>query len=304
MQKVGEDLETIGIKLKEARELKGYSLEDVSKKTKLLVPYIKAIEEGNVNFFTNDISYLGYYIRYYATAVDFDYEEIREEVDKLVDDVTRTLDLSELQAEDMNEPKKAIKSRINKKRKKVDVSFISFVIAGIALVGILLFVSIKYLPKLINSDPVDKPQIVLPEEKPEDEEKPVEEENSEEVETVRSELVFVEPDLIEVKGLEQGLPFEIEVIFKAPQTWIAVNVDGNQVAEPLSQTYSAEDTIKYVGEVTYGQEIEFHMGIMSGNEFYFNGEKIELDEAVQNSNSVVKLKFRFVEDGEVDEYSQ
>src|SRR5690625_267482 len=213
MQKVGEDLETIGIKLKEARELKGYSLEDVSKKTKLLVPYIKAIEEGNVDFFTNDISYLGYYIRYYAAAVDFDYEEIREDVDKLVNDVTRTLDLSELQAEDMNEPKKAIKSRINKKRIKVDVSFISFIIAGIALVGILLFVSIKYLPKLINSDPVEKPQIVIPEEKPEEEEKPVEEEKPEEVEPESSELVFVEPDLIEVKGLAEGLPFEIEVIF-------------------------------------------------------------------------------------------
>ena len=47
------------------------------------------------------------------------------------------------------------------------------------------------------------------------------------------------------------------IIFKAPQTWIAVNVDGNQVAEPLSQTYSAEDTIKYIGKSRMAKRSNF-----------------------------------------------
>ncbi len=305
----GVNLETIGKKIKAAREDMGLSIEDVSKKTKLLIPHLKAIEAGNVDFFKQDLSYLAYYVRYYANAVNLDYDEIRDDLDKIILTTTQSLDVSEIRKRiDINDgirgkrheqgDIKNIKTTISKKRKRIDFSFVSFVLAALVLVILLIFVGVKYLPGWFNSEPIEKPPIVIPDtnDKTPDTEEP--DEPSDIVdETPNVSLTYVEPNIIEVSGLTQADAFELEVKFTAPQTWIAVRVNNQQVADPVSKTYAKGESIVYSDVFEGNKEVMFHMGIMLGNEFYLNGERVTLDDAVQNSNGVTKVYFRFVEEG-------
>ena len=194
-----------------------------------------------------------------------------------------------------------MKSNLKKRRKQIDFSFITFVIASVALIALLVFVGIKYVPNWFNQEPVDRPPVVVPggnepsdpdDKTEDDEEEPPEDE-------VNHEIVFTEPNMIEVHGLTENDPVEIEVRFVSPQTWIAVNVNGQQVADPVSKTYAKDEVIVLKETMNQDKEIVFQMGIMLGNEFYLNGERIEFEDAIQNSNGVVRIHFKFIEDGAI-----
>lgn len=304
-----KNLDNIGKRIKEAREEQGLTIEEAAKLTKLQVPFLRAIESGDVGFFKDNLSYLSYYVRYYANAVNIDPSEFKDDLERLVFETTQNIEIDEIRKKvELNEnikkryggksDSKQIKSKLKKRRKQIDFSFVTFVIASVALIGLLLFVGIKYVPNWFNQEPVDRPPVVIPggnepsdpDDKKDDEEEPPEDE-------VNHEIVFIEPNVIEVHGLKENDPVEIEVRFVSPQTWIAVNVNGQQVAEPVSKTYAKDEVIVLKETMEKDKEIFFQMGIMLGNEFYLNGERIEFEEAIQNSNNVVRIHFKLIEDG-------
>lgn len=68
----------IGLVLKEAREAKGLSLEDVQKKTKIQLRYLKAIEKNDFSLMPGNF-YIRAFIKEYAVAVDLNPDEILAE---------------------------------------------------------------------------------------------------------------------------------------------------------------------------------------------------------------------------------
>lgn len=306
-----KNLENIGKRIKEAREEQGLSIEEAAKLTKLQIPYLRAIESGDVGFFKENLSYLTYYVRYYANAVNIDPGEFKDDLDRLVFETTQNIEVDEIRKKielndnikkrhgDKLDPKQ-IRSQLKQKRKRIDLSFITFVIASIALVALLVFIGVKYVPNWFKQEPVEKPPVVVPggNETPDAQEEPDVEDEPPEAD-VDHEIVFTEPNMIEVHGLSDNDPIEIEVRFVSPQTWIAVNVDGQQVADPVSKTYAKDEVIVLQETMTDNKEVMFQMGIMLGNEFYLNGERIEFEDAIQNSNGVVRIYFKFVEDGAI-----
>ncbi|MFC0524205.1 helix-turn-helix domain-containing protein [Pontibacillus salicampi] len=68
----------IGSRLKEAREAKGLSLDDIQKETKIQTRYLQAIEKGNFQIMPGKF-YTRAFIRQYAEAVGLDAEALMEE---------------------------------------------------------------------------------------------------------------------------------------------------------------------------------------------------------------------------------
>ncbi len=81
----------IGLKLKEARELKGLSLDDLQETTKIQKRYLKAIEEGNLSILPGKF-YARAFIKEYATAVGLNAEDLLQEyeaeIPKVEEEVT------------------------------------------------------------------------------------------------------------------------------------------------------------------------------------------------------------------------
>ncbi|MEQ6389752.1 helix-turn-helix domain-containing protein [Bacillaceae bacterium S4-13-58] len=68
----------IGIKLKEAREAKGLTLEDIQEKTKIQKRYLQAIEKGDFSVMPGQF-YTRAFIRQYAEVVDLDPTEVLDD---------------------------------------------------------------------------------------------------------------------------------------------------------------------------------------------------------------------------------
>lgn len=299
-------MEKIGNILKEAREAKGLSIEDIHKMTKLLMPHLRAIENGDVDFFKDDLSYLSYYVRHYANAVGVDMSEFKNELDLLVVETTQNIEVDKIRKRlEINESIKGrcytdnTTTKMKARKKRIDISFVTFIVASILLGALLIYVGIKYLPDWFNSDPVKPPTVIVP---PEDENEPGDQDETPdevEPEAPTFEVVFVAPNTLEVNGLTENDPIEIEIRFVSNATWIAASVNGSQVSEPASKTYVKDETIVLKESMVNNKEVMFHLGNMNGNEFYLNGERIEFEDAIQNSNGAVKIYFKFIEEGAV-----
>lgn len=143
----------IGNSLKERREELGFSLKQMSDKTRVPVNKLQAIENGDLKFFENDFTYLKFYIRYYCNALHLDFEIYRDQLDLALDEFSNTTKM--LKISEVNEIQDRVRERINKplNRKKLDISFISFVSSIVLLVITLLLVFVfLILPNLNKED--------------------------------------------------------------------------------------------------------------------------------------------------------
>ncbi|MDE6195628.1 MAG: helix-turn-helix domain-containing protein, partial [Erysipelotrichaceae bacterium] len=71
-------MKKIGLLLKQRREELGLSIEEVSHRTRLTIKYIKAIEEGDISYFKDDLSYLRFFLRSYCETIDLDFCELKD----------------------------------------------------------------------------------------------------------------------------------------------------------------------------------------------------------------------------------
>lgn len=60
------------------------SIQDVSNQTRLAPEYIQAIEENNLDIFSNDFSFVRYFIHAYCQAIGVNWEAIQQEVDQSI----------------------------------------------------------------------------------------------------------------------------------------------------------------------------------------------------------------------------
>lgn len=76
--------ETIGQKLQQIREAQGLSLDELSQRTHIKVPYLKALEEGNVEALPSQAHLRGF-LRLYASELDVDLEQLISEVNQTIE---------------------------------------------------------------------------------------------------------------------------------------------------------------------------------------------------------------------------
>lgn len=291
-------LEKIGSILKDQRIQLGFSLEEMSVKTKLSTVQLKAIEDGNISFFKEDLSYLTYFVRYYANALNLDYDSLRIDLDDKINEYTDAISLSKIkEAENINTSimeKIRIKqsTQVSKRRKKIDftsMALIALVVVVVSVLGFIFFTRI--LPQI--GKPNESPVINNP--KPEVPELPVVEEP--EVPAVPEKPTFSvsqeNPTTYLVSGWTENTDTVFNVKFES-RSWVRFSMDGVFLENPASTIYEKGVEITIVVKPQENSVLKMEFGYMAGNTISLDGVPVELDAGIASASGNKVLFFKFV----------
>ncbi len=298
-------MKDIGSKLRARREELGLSIEELSIKTKIQPHYLRALEEGNIEFFSDDVSYLKYFMRFYCKAIEFDFEEIRPEFDQRIAKYQDTVVLKKVEVD--THLKNLVKQRINEsnaslklEKKRIDYSLISFILVVIVIVGCVVFFSITYGPGIFESwfGGNDKPIVEVtplpsttPSTTPEATETP-------EVVSPENLPLIVTPvesnygrfDTYELRGWSTNELVSIRVDYGV-ETWMQVLIDDVVTNNPASKIYQAGESMEVLQNATDDLVITLHFGKLSGNVIYINNQEYTLADDVKDITGSQRIHF-------------
>lgn len=299
-------METIGERLKQRRLELGYSLEDIHEKTKLSIVHLRAIEEGDIAYFRHDISYLKFFIQYYAQSLHLDFSEFEETYYKAIDQYDETLAIQK-QAQ-IDKSNRNIKERVNNTNQvprtksktklqilRADARSIIILLLIVVIGAMLVYGAIRFLPDLLN--PKEKePDIVVAtpidtspiETTPES---PIIETNIPEtpVTEPKTEVVLVDRTHFDVL-VEQVETISVKFIF-GQDTWIRAEIDGVVTNNPASTVYKGGESIEIIIDPLLQELISVRLGNLIGTELYINDQLVEVDPSIKNYNSGITLNF-------------
>lgn len=290
-------LEQLGLILKERRQELKYSLEDMSKKTKLSIIQLEAIEAGDIQFFIDDLSYLSYFVRYYSNALDLDFNDIRDQLDDSIMAYTDSINLTKVRRqEEINS--RVLKTTKPGKQAKKSIDFASIGLFAISVVIIIAlgFAIVKVvIPSLGSKDPIEPPVVTLPndEEEEPDKESP---EKPDEEEPAQSTLAVASTDSLnyEITGWNEDEEVILDLDFKN-KAWVRFTEDDVQLDAPAQGIYEKDDNAKVILKAKKDKVISVNVGYVRGNVFSLNGEEVAMNEDIANSPSAHVFNFKFTE---------
>lgn len=280
----------IGNSLKERREELGFTLKQMSEKTRVPINKLQAIENGDLKFFENDFTYLKFYIRYYCNALHLDFEIFRDQLDLALDEFSNTTKM--LKISEVNEIQERVRERVNKpsNRRKFDISFISFVSSIVLLVITLLLVFVfLILPNLKNNDESiinnNNSEIPTPLENIDDE--------TTEIEETPKVLSVSQIDSVnyEITGFNNLQELAMLINFKS-NAYVRIRVDGDTAVNLPSKLYNVGSTLDFKFNATNETILEVYIGWMNGNTISINDIIIPIDEDIAKRNGSVTFTFR------------
>lgn len=290
-------MEKIGNMLKEKRIERGMSVEDISEKTRLTTKHIKALEEGDISFFHEDLSYLRFFVKSYCDAVDIDFEDVKDELRNSINDYTMTFAHSEQLSHEEIEHNIAKSEKLSKvqtadvkqtrkrrRRTKPDVSLISLVAIIGVVVLVLMFAFIIFMQTDSGKDkkPVNNMPIAGENDKdayPSDQEKQKEEQKKEQV----KELEIVKNDVTDytINHVSATEKLKIETKFNGSNSGYSVTVDEKDIRE--NKIYNVGQTAKSEIEVKKGTKISIYIGCMVQTDIKINGKVVKTDSSINPS---------------------
>ncbi|MDE6476064.1 MAG: helix-turn-helix domain-containing protein [Erysipelotrichaceae bacterium] len=307
-------MEKIGLLLKQRREELGLSIEEVSHRTRLTIKYIKAIEEGDISYFKDDLSYLRFFLRSYCETIDLDFCELKDLLNESINDYTASFSI------DMMERHQAIEKNIRKrsnaitnekkhadKEKKhrrwsIDLSLVSFIGIGVIVLAGILFTAIFIVKSgmLSSSDTPEVPSVETIENEHQENNsvnedpqqvaestQPAEEEKKEEAAFAVEKVSDREYRLKNVKEDEE---VQFEIHFGSSSAF-RVLVDGVQLSEPVSKIYPYNQSLTVKQTLKKGMRISLAFGFMQNNRVQVNGIEVEIDPAYKKLAGSVVLDF-------------
>jgi len=283
-------MQEIGNSLRERREELGFSLKQMSDKTRVPINKLQAIENGDLKFFENDFTYLKFYIRYYCNALHLDFEIYRDQLDIALDEFSNTTKM--LKINEVNEIQDRVRERINKplNRKKLDISFISFVSSIVLLVITLLLVFVfLILPNLNKNDDIlindNNTDIPTPIENIDDVDA--------EVEETPKILSVSQIDSVnyEITGFNDLQELAMLINFKS-NAYVRIRVDGDTAVNLPSKLYNVGSTLDFKFNATNDTILEVYIGWMNGNTISINDIVIPIDSEIASRNGSVTFTFR------------
>jgi transcriptional regulator with XRE-family HTH domain len=298
-------MKNVGLRLKEQREEVGFTLEEMSAKTKITTPQLRALEEGNLDFFKEDISYVPYFVRFYAQALYLDYETLRVDVDNAIKDLHHT---QKLKVVAQNKAiKENIDGRIKEKKKgknttvlrpagkrKVDYSLLSLLVFIILLLITLIVIFFVFVFPMINKPSTnnnDNTIISLPQNPNDVDEKPTEDDPN--IPFI-SEIVISQVNAREydISGYIVNEEVLITVTF-VRDVWMKVYIDGVATDNPKSKTYKKDEVMEIRLLAKDDMNVMLHFGNLKDNVVRINDEEIVWDNSIANWLRGIKISFRF-----------
>ncbi|MEW5921067.1 MAG: RodZ domain-containing protein [Bacillota bacterium] len=244
-------MKEIGELLREAREQKGISLEEISKGTKISVRLLCALEEGDFSGFAGKVYFKGA-LRNYAETIGIDSRELFALYDRIIErsDLGKQEKLK-LKREEAVERKRSF---VKKPKKPFPVVVLVWIAVLSVVVGGSLWY--RYQQGLDNGETVSYPGEFLPEEKEEEREEPI---NNDEKDLV-PEPEPENPNLVLLKGDSRGGIYiisgveekQIDLRFKG-NCWVSIEQDGRFMEQ---RTFSKDDHRRIEG----GKETKIRFG--------------------------------------------
>lgn len=286
-------MQKIGLKLKERREELGFTLRQMSDKTRVPIGKLEAIEAGDLKRLENDLSYVRFYVRYYCNALHIDFEEVREDLDESLDEYSNTTKMMKIS--EVNEVSERIQERamsLNRsKQKKWDVSLITFVASVLVLIITLILVFIfLILPNLNQAkDPVlVNPQIPEP---------------IEPLPNTPEETPVVEDQILAINQID-SLNYEIVgfdvneelslILNFGSNAYVRITVNGDSAVNLPSKLYNVGSTLDFKFTASADTTLEIYIGWMNGNTMFLNDLSIPLNAEIAARNGSVTLTFKCV----------
>jgi transcriptional regulator with XRE-family HTH domain len=298
-------MKNVGLRLREQREEVGFTLEEMSAKTKITTPQLRALEEGNLDFFKEDISYVPYFVRFYAQALYLDYETLRVEVDNAIKDLQHTQKLK-IVAQN-KKTKENIDNRIKDKnllknisvlrpagKRKIDYSLLSLLVFIILLLIMLVGIFFLYVYPMINesrSNNQNNTIIGLPKDPNDVEDKPNEDDpNIPFVSTIA--ITKINAREYDITGYAENEEVLITVTF-VRDVWMKVYIDGVATDNPKSKIYKKDEVMEIRLLAKDDLNVMLHFGNLKDNIVIVNDEEVVWDDSVANWLRGIKISFRF-----------
>ena len=288
-------MQKIGKMLQEKRLELGLSIEDVSDKTRLTVKHIKALENGDLSFFHDDLSYLRFFVKSYCDVLGVDFDEIKDELRNNIMDYTMTfaeneqlsraaIESSIANSEKLSKVKTDVKVKKRKKMRKPDVSLVSLIASIGVVVLIILFAFVVYIkqdqakPNISDAAIPTAPEVNKDDPYLKDEEK---EDKKEEV--VVKEMEFVKNGTTDytINNLKADEKLKIETTFNGSSSGYSVTVDDKSPMN--SDIYEVGSTATTEIEVKKGTKITLNIGCMVQTDIKINGKVVKTDESINPS---------------------
>ena len=285
----------IGQILKENRESKNISLEEVSKSLKTNIEILKEIEAGNIDYFCDDLSYLKYYIKYYFKYLGLEYiydDELNLEIKAYRE---RKLSETSINEINLNNSIKSKVSKINsskkiKKKRILDYSFLTFSCTAIVVIVLLVFVIYQNKDVIFDNSKVKETPMIT---------EPIIIPTSTPVPTIeptpmkKLDVTKINLQNYEVRGFKLDDEINVKVTLDAPQTWIRVLINNVVSNNPKSQIYPQNTEFTVIEKMGNDLVISVHLGIFKDNKIYINDQLLELDENVKDSNMAYQINIIF-----------
>ena len=282
-------MKDLGAKLKAKREELGYTIEEMSVKTKIQTHYLKALESGDMDFFKEDASYLRYFVRFYCQSLQVDFEQIREEFENSIDDFNKTQSMKLLQERENKQQtiNKRIadskQSSIKVEKRKIDYSMLSLISVIVFMVVAIATIVIKMGPTWFatRTPQSTPPSVTAPVVSSDPTEDPLH--TDEPTNPVMSPLNVTTTNgtVYEVRGWQQDEQVSIKIEF-ARETWMRISYNGVVSDNPASKIYQPEETMEILVKATDGLDITAHFGVIKDNKVVINGQEYELDSRVKD----------------------
>jgi cytoskeletal protein RodZ len=300
-------MKNVGLRLKEQREEVGFTLEEMSAKTKITIPQLRALEEGNLDFFKEDISYVPYFVRFYAQALYLDYDTLRVDVDTAIKELHHTQKLKVVAQNKTT--KENIENRIKERSKvsinatalrpagkrKVDYSLLSMLVFIILLLIALIVIFFVYIyPMIIDSKANNNETIVIA--LPQNPNEEVEEKPKEDDPTIpfvsAIDVTAVNSREYEITGYVVDEEVLITVTF-VRDVWMKVYINGVATDNPKSKIYKKDEVMEIRLLAKDDTDVMLHFGNLKGNLVKVNNEEIVWDASITNWLRGIKINFRF-----------
>ena len=303
-------MEEIGRLLKEKRLELGLTIEEVSDQTRLTQKHIKALEEGDIGFFHDDLSYLRFFVKSYCDVLGLDFEDIKDELRKDVNDYTMTFTTSAQINHEEIEKNIAKSEKLSKvSTAKPDMSLVSL-IAIVAVVAIvIMFAFVVFLKSdagkgktANNAQPTAPEQTENGTNKYPSSDEKKEEEGQQKEEEKEISISKIDATHYTIENLKDGEELNFEVTFAGSSSGFSASVDGKVLDEPKAQVYEYKSSAKGTVKAKKGMKLELYVGYMYNTQLKINDKNVKLDDSIVNSSGAITLEFTIA--GDSDESSK
>ncbi|GAA0298297.1 cytoskeletal protein RodZ [Gracilibacillus halotolerans] len=279
----------IGERLKQERELRNMSLDDIQKQTKIQIRYLEAIEKERFHVMPGSF-YVRAFIKEYSNVLGLDYNELMNEYEHALP----------FEKEEPTNISRVKSSRRNKTSTKTPVifSFLPTVIVVLLIIGLLVFIWLFQQGFFSNDDnPVtdneannntggESVQLPPPERAPEPTEEDETETNDNEEEEVDEQTEETEP-VTEVTSYEysnnesrytvESTEEKIILTFSSEESWLEVYNDSDESF--VHQVLTDEDSPLEL-DITGETEIYVKFAQPQFMSYNINGVPLELSEEI------------------------